>query len=158
MWVYENPFSWKTRGIIRENEIIVAAGAPILVGDIYMVPIEGGGSIPNQFTTAVTRPDLQLNKDLVVIEIGSGRRYSKGRKSGCKYTGRAYCHKVRTRLSPRVASFVFLLTCAAFVQRNQCVASPDAPHSHRRGILGGGGEGNPAPDANSSTDVATTRG
>ena len=39
---YQNSRSWKVLGSTRQDEIVVSSGPPTLVGNEYMVPLEGG--------------------------------------------------------------------------------------------------------------------
>ena len=59
--------------VVSSGEIVVAEGAPIMVGHCPMIYIEGGGTVPFSSVRAANPDDLKINPALIIHEINKER-------------------------------------------------------------------------------------
>ena len=65
--IYKDMHSWATIGVVTKSSVIVSATGPTRVGKLYMIPLEGGGSVPHQWFRKATSNDLAINPSIHVV-------------------------------------------------------------------------------------------
>lgn len=69
VYVYKDSESFEIARVAKKREILVSLHGLKLVDGVYMLDLEGGGSVPFEFVTPRTGCELNINPDLVVINL-----------------------------------------------------------------------------------------